>query len=76
MRDKEIPKTAFHTLKGLYEMLVMPFGMVTAGATFQRLIDITLRGLGGVERYVDDIVTFSSTFEKQVGSVTRNISKI
>ena len=26
MRDKDIPKTAFHTPKGLYEMLVMPLG--------------------------------------------------
>ena len=47
-------------------MLVMPFGMVNAGATFQKLNDITLRGLGGVESYVDDILIFSSTFEEHV----------
>ena len=45
MREKDVEKTAFHTPRGLYEMLVMPFGMVNSGATFQRLVDKTLQGL-------------------------------
>ena len=66
MREKDIPKTAFHTPRGLYEMLVMPFGMVNAGATFQRLIDLTLADAVGVESYVDDILVCPSTFEEHV----------
>ena len=47
-------------------MLVMPFGMVNAGATFQRLIDLRLADAVGVESYVDDILVFSSTSEEHV----------
>ena len=36
--------TVFHTPRGLYELLVPPFGMVNSGATFQRLMNQTLEG--------------------------------
>lgn len=35
----DIPKTAFHTHKGHYEFLVMPFGLTKAPATFQELMN-------------------------------------
>ena len=66
MKESDIPKTAFHTPRGLYEMLVMPFGMMNAGATFQRLMDRTLRGAKGTESYVDDILVFSRTFDEHL----------
>ena len=62
----DIPKTAFRTPRGLYEMLVMPFGMMNAGATFQRLMDQTLLGSKGAESYVDDILVFSHTFDEHL----------
>ena len=37
-----IEKSAFVTTKGLYEFLVMPFGMKTAPATFQRMMSETV----------------------------------
>ena len=44
----------------------MPFGLKSALATFQRLIDITLTGLIGTELfvYLDGIVIFADTLEE------------
>ena len=46
----------------------MPFGLKTAPASFQRLMDITLTGLIGTELfvYLDYIVIFADTLEDYV----------
>ena len=59
-------KTAFSTPHGHFEFDRMPFGLKTAPATFQRLVDITLTGLIVTELFVypDDIVIFADTLEE------------
>ena len=37
-------KTAFVSYKGLFRFKVMPFGLTNAPASFQRLMDVVLRG--------------------------------
>ena len=60
--DKE--KTAFSTLQGHYEFNVMPFGLTSTLATFQRLMECALAGLtnGQCLIYLDNIIVFSSSF--------------
>ena len=52
-----IPKSAFISPRGLFEFVVMPFGMTTAPATFQRMMcDSVLKGLERfADAYMDDI---------------------
>lgn len=56
-------KTAFTTRFGLYESLVMPFGLCNAPATFQHYINHTLHDL--LDRictaYLDDVLVYSAT---------------
>ncbi|KAM7283855.1 retrovirus-related Pol polyprotein from transposon 17.6 [Ixodes scapularis] len=65
-RDRE--KTAFVTPDGLYEFKVMPFGLCTAPATFQRVMDTVLSGLKWQSClvYLDDVVVFASDFDEHL----------
>jgi hypothetical protein len=56
-------KTAFRTPWGLYEYVVMPFGLANAPATFQCFIQHVLREYLDVcwFVYIDDILIFSKT---------------
>jgi len=58
-------KTAYSTPGGHYEFMVMAFGLCNAPATFQKLMDIVMRGAkwDHVLVYIDDILVYSKTFE-------------
>ena len=52
-------KTAFVTLFGKYEFLMVPFGLAQAPAYFQLLMNKVLKGLKFAMTYLDDIIIFS-----------------
>eukprot|EP00731_Ephydatia_muelleri_P007275 Em0003g1523a len=49
MSPEDRHKTAFCTPQGLFEFKVMPFGLCNAPATFQRLMDLVLAGVDGLQ---------------------------
>ncbi|QOS14285.1 polyprotein [Chestnut mosaic virus] len=64
MEEESIPWTAFVVPGGLYEWLVMPFGLRNAPSTFQRKMDQCFRGTEEfISVYIDDILVFSPDLE-------------
>jgi hypothetical protein len=59
-------KTAFKTRYGIYEYLVMPFGLSGAPAHFQHFINDILKGYldNFCVAYLDDVLIFSETLEE------------
>ena len=67
-------KTAFHTNWGLFEPLVMFFGMTNSPATFQTMINDVFRTViaeGIVIVYLDDILIFTRIKEEHEQAVWR-----
>uniref|UniRef100_A0A7I4YT76 RNA-directed DNA polymerase n=1 Tax=Haemonchus contortus TaxID=6289 RepID=A0A7I4YT76_HAECO len=66
-------KSAFTTPEGLYEFLVLPFGLCTSPAVFQRLMDRVLGDLKGEEVfvYIDDILVATDSEERHLQMLTK-----
>ena len=80
MHEAAREKTAFVTMDGLYEFCVMPYGLCNAPATFQRLMQKTLAGLGGnspfCSVYIDDVIVFSRTVEEHLDHLSQVFERI
>ena len=60
-------KVVFRTNRGLFELLVMYFGLMNSPATFQMMMDDIFEELiseGNVVVYLDDILIFTETLEE------------
>jgi hypothetical protein len=71
-------KTAFRTRYGLFEYLVMPFGLCNAPGTFQAMINKVLQELPdkGVIVYIDDILIYYEDEEIHVELVKKVLAKL
>ena len=78
MKEGDEWKAAFRTNRGLFEPLVMFFGLTNSPATFQTMMDDIFEELitdGVVVVYLDDILIFTETIEEH-RKVTRRVLEL
>ena len=65
MRKEDIKKTVFKTHYGLYESLIVPFGVTNAPAQFMNLMNDLLQDFLDefVLVFLDDILVYSQSME-------------
>ena len=71
MHNGDIERTAFITPQGLFEFTVMPFGLKTAPATFQRMMDKLFSDMDKVIIYMDDLLAFGNSMEELLVNIDR-----
>jgi hypothetical protein len=78
MDGNDAQKTAFATRGGLYQFTVMPFGLANTPATFERLMELVMRGLHWKRCliYLDDIIIFGSTFDSTTENFRLCLSRL
>ena len=71
-------KTAFITRKGQFRFCVMSMGLCNSPTSFQRLLDLVLRGLtwSSCLVYVDDIIIMSKSFPDHVEHLRSVLQRI
>ena len=76
--EEDRQKTAFTTGRGLYQWRSMPMGLTNSPATFQRMMELVLRGLPWqvCMVYLDDVLIFSPTFAEHMASLREVFSRI
>lgn len=78
MAEADQAKTAFTTPLGLFEYTRMPFGLMNAPATFQRLMNTVFGdlNLSEVLIYLDDIIIFSETIDEHISRLRRVFARL
>jgi hypothetical protein len=78
MKEGEEWKTAFRTRYGLYEFLVVPFGLSNAPATFQDMINHIFKDMIdlGLLASIDDLLIYAKTEEEHDGIVKEVLRRL
>jgi hypothetical protein len=78
MKKEDREKTAFITPDGLFEFLVLPFGLCNAPAHFQRAMNKVLAGMNFFFTcvYLDDVIVFSRTFEEHIDHMDKVLTRL
>jgi hypothetical protein len=73
MAEEDMSKTTFHCLGfiGLFEWVVMTFGLKNAGATYQRAMNLIFHDLLGtvLEIYIDDVIVKSDSMNNHLADL-------
>ena len=78
IREDDIPKMAFRTRWGLYEYLVVPFGVTNAPAQFMNLMNDLLHDYLDefILIFLNDILIFSRSIEEHAEHLKKVFSRL
>ena len=67
LHPESLKYCVLNTHRGLYQFTRLPFGIASAPAIFQKMMDTILQGMPGVICYIDDILVTGTTVEEHLG---------
>ena len=73
--DESMKYTVVNTHKGLYRYTRLPFGIASAPATFQRVMEGVLRDIPGVIVYLDDVLITGKSNEEHLKTLETVLSR-
>jgi hypothetical protein len=80
MAKEDVNKTAFRCLGfvGLFEWVIMTFGLKNAGVTYQRAMNLIFHDLLRVlmEVYIDDVVVKSDGFKEHMPDLKMSLERM
>ena len=76
LEDSSKPLTVINTHKGLFQYNRLPFGISSAPAIFQRVMDTLLSDIPGVIVYLDDVLITGKTNEDHMRSLDTVLTRI
>ena len=71
-----MPYVTINTRQGLYQCTRLPFGVASASAVFQRLMETILQGIPGVVCYIDDILVTGKDEESHLHNLDEVLSQL
>ena len=74
--ESSMPYVTINTHQGLYQYTRLPFGVASAPAVFQRLMETILQGIPGVVCYIDDILVTGKDEEDHLHNLDEVLSRL
>ena len=76
MEEGSKAKTAFTVSSGCYQFKRMPFRLMNAAATFNRVMRKMLDGVQNIEHFIDDVLTHTATWHDHIKALKELFQRV